>query len=311
MSLIHQSTLAFAIPYAMAAVGFSLLGLRGRRGLLVFLAACLPLAAAPCLIPSNRHLLRFLAALSAGYVGTKLYDVRYDSLRGDRPSFEEFLVFLVNPFTQVRRRLSLEPRAERKSDVLRLGTAVCVLGIAIPIWRFVFGRDWAGVPFLAEHAVKLFTLYLPLLAALSFGASLWRLLGGSARDHMNNPFLAQTPADFWRRYNRNMQQFFMEDIFMPLGGRHAPYRTLLLVFVLSGLLHEWIFGISTGRVQGYQMAFFSIQGISVAATARVRPRGWRAVAWTVGTFLFVVLSSILFFASMQGVAPFYSRAPLF
>jgi hypothetical protein len=46
--------------------------------------------------------------------------------------------------------------------------------------------------------------------------------GGSARDYMDRPFLARTPAEFWRRYNRNVQQFFLHDVFnpdFPLGRR--------------------------------------------------------------------------------------------
>jgi hypothetical protein len=45
----------------------------------------------------------------------------------------------------------------------------------------------------------------------------------------------------------------------------------------------------------------------VAATARVKARGWRAVSWTAGTLGFNFVSSVLFFASMNGLVPFYSR----
>jgi D-alanyl-lipoteichoic acid acyltransferase DltB (MBOAT superfamily) len=126
---------------------------------------------------------------------------------------------------------------------------------------------------------------------------------------MDHPYLAGTPADFWRRYNRNMQQFFLEDVFIPMGASRRPLVGILFVFAVSGLLHELVFGIASGRVQGFQMAFFLIQGLAVAATARIRPRGSRAVAWAIGTLVFVLITSTLFFASMQGVVPFYSPRP--
>jgi hypothetical protein len=72
-------------------------------------------------------------------------------------------------------------------------------------------------------------------------------------------------------------------------------------------MHEYIFGIAIGRVQGYQTAFFLLQGIAVAATARVKVRGWRAVPWTAGTLGFNLVSSVLFFASRYSLVPFYSR----
>jgi hypothetical protein len=60
-------------------------------------------------------------------------------------------------------------------------------------------------------------------------------------------------------------------------------------------------------VQGYQTGFFLLQGVAVAATARIKARGWRAVPWTAATFGFNLLSSVLFFASMNGLVPFYAR----
>jgi hypothetical protein len=105
-----------------------------------------------------------------------------------------------------------------------------------------------------------------------------------------------------------MQQFFWEDVVKPAGGLRAPIRTTLLVFTLSAILHEYLFGIAIGSVQGYQTAFFLLQGVAVAATARIKPTGWRAAPWPAGTLVFNLLSSVLFFASMNGLVPFYSRA---
>ena len=76
---------------------------------------------------------------------------------------------------------------------------------------------------------------------------------------------------------------------------------------MSAILHEYIFWIAVGRLQGYQTAFFLLQGLVVAATLKVRPRGWRAVAWGTGTLAFNLASSVLFFASMDEVLPFYAH----
>jgi hypothetical protein len=79
------------------------------------------------------------------------------------------------------------------------------------------------------------------------------------------------------------------------------------VFALSALLHEFIFLAAIGEVQGYQTAFFLIQGLAVASTAHVRVRGWHVFPWTVGTLAFNLLSSVLFFASIDQVALFYAN----
>jgi D-alanyl-lipoteichoic acid acyltransferase DltB (MBOAT superfamily) len=124
---------------------------------------------------------------------------------------------------------------------------------------------------------------------------------------MANPFAARTPADFWKRYNRPAQQFLYEDVFKPLGGRRSPVRATLATFLVSAIIHEYVFDIAVGRVQGYQAAFFLIQGLAVAATLRVRPAGRAAVPWVVGTFAFNLATSVLFFASIGEVLPFYAR----
>jgi D-alanyl-lipoteichoic acid acyltransferase DltB (MBOAT superfamily) len=142
--------------------------------------------------------------------------------------------------------------------------------------------------------------------ATGAAVAVWRLLGGTARDPMNNPFASRTPADFWRRYNRPAQQFLYEDLFRPLGGQHSPIRATLATFAISALIHEYVFDIAVGRIQGYQTAFFLVQGLAVAATLGVKPKGWRAVPWTAGTWVFTLASSVLFFASGDEVVPFYT-----
>jgi D-alanyl-lipoteichoic acid acyltransferase DltB (MBOAT superfamily) len=179
-----------------------------------------------------------------------------------------------------------------------------VIGSAIVLW--LFWLDWDGQQFALEHSAKVVGFYLALLPAAGAAVAVWRLVGGTARDSMDQPYLARTPADFWRRYNRPMQQFFYEDIFKPVGGIRSPIRATLLVFALSAIIHEYVFGIALGRVQGYQAAFFMVQGCAVVATMRIRPKQASPIPWIVGTFLFNLASSVLFFASMSGVMRFYA-----
>jgi D-alanyl-lipoteichoic acid acyltransferase DltB (MBOAT superfamily) len=136
----------------------------------------------------------------------------------------------------------------------------------------------------------------------------WSLLGGRGRDFMDNPFAARTPADFWRRYNRPVHQFLAEDVFVPAGGRRFPFRGALLAFVLSALIHEYVFSIPIGRIQGFQTTFFLLQGLAVAATMRLRPRGLAAAACVVATFAFNMATGVLFFASVNELLPFYRNS---
>jgi hypothetical protein len=298
---------AVALSYGIAIGSYPALLLPGRLGRYVVLTACGPVLVFPLLIPPGRPLLRFFAAVAAVMVAVKLYDVQCDRRRGSRPSLVPYASFLVNPFSLVRRRLADEPRPAAREDLSRFGRGALGLAAGIALLMGLFRVDWVGYPFLVEHVSKVTAFFVAVIFGLSALAALWRLAGGSARDYMDNPFVARTPADFWRRYNRPMHQFFWEDVFKPVGGLRAPTRATLLVFAASAVMHEYIFGIAVGRVQGYQTAFFLLQGAAVAATGRVRARGWRAVPWTAGTLGFNLVSSVLFFASMNGLVPFYSR----
>ena len=237
----------------------------------------------------------------------KLYDLHLGARRGHRPDLRTFLAFLPNLASGVLRKLDGEPRPSRREDLARL--LVFGLGSAPGAILLVglFRVDWRWLPFAVEHCAKVIAFFLLLVPSTAAAVAAWRLLGGRAREPMDNPFAARTPADFWRRYNRPAQQFFYEDVFKPLGGLRSPVRATLGTFAVSAVLHEYIFWIAVGRVQGYQTAFFLLQGLVVAATRKVRPRGWRAVAWGTGTLAFNLASSVLFFASLDEVLPFYTR----
>jgi hypothetical protein len=305
--VIGRLAAAVALSYGIAAATYPAVLLPGRIGRGAILAVGGSVMFSPWLIPPDRPLLRFFASIAAVSVAVKLYDIQFDLGRGSRPGPVPFAYFLGNPFALVRRRLADEPRPTARENVLKLALGVLGLGAGITLLVGLFRVDWKDYPFLLEHAAKVAAFYVAVLAGLDAVAALWRLAGGVARDYMHNPIAARTPADFWRRYNRPMQQFFWEDVFKATGGLRSPIRATLFVFAVSAVLHEYVFGIAIGRVQGYQTAFFLLQGLAVAATVRVKARGWRALPWTAATLGFNLVSSVLFFASINGLVRFYSR----
>ncbi len=277
-----------------------------RRPRLVILVALVPFALlSPAWISADQPFLRFLGAVCAVVVIMKLYDVHLGAHRGDVPDWRTFLVFLPNLASVVLRKLDDEPRPGREEDLIRLSKASLAACAAILGMVGVFQVDWRAYPFAVEHCVKVLGAFLILVPTTAAAASGLRLLGQRVREPMDNPFLSSTPADFWRRYNRPVTQFLYEDVFRPVGGRRSPIRATLVTFAVSGVLHEYIFDLSVRRIQGYQLAFFLIQGLAVAATMRLRPRGWRTFPWIVGTLAFNLTTGTLFFASVNEILPFY------
>ena len=297
----------FLAPYLVALAAFPHLAKRGPVPWSIPLGTCLLIVLSPWFVPADSPLLRFLASVSAAIVAIKVIDVSVDARQRSTPTWREYFDFLTNPFIYVRRCLVLERRPTMHENLLSLvgGLLGCAIGLALLVG--LFSVDWSSRHFFAEHVSKVVALMLSITTGLTAATAIWRLCGGTARDYMDKALVARTPAEFWRRYNRNMQQFFWHDIFRANGGRRAPIRTMLFVFALSALLHELIFSAAIGRVQGYQTAFFAVQGLAAALTARAKVKGWLAIPWAAGTLAFNLASSVLFFASIHGVVPFYSR----
>jgi hypothetical protein len=291
---------AAAAALAYAALG---IGARCRAAAVIGLIGIVLLT--PLLAPVDRPVLRLGSSMVAITMTVKLVDLLFHTSRRRRPGIREYAAFLPNPFGHVLRRLDDEPRPSWRSDLLRAASSAVGAVVLSVGFAGLFLVDWRRYPFLAEHSAKVLAFFgsLTLLAAVA--SSAWRLAGGRARDAMNFPVLARTPAELWRRYNRPAAQFFHEDVFLPLGGRRRPVLAVIGVFVVSAAVHEYVFWPPIGRVQGYQTAFFLVQGLAVLLTRRLRPRGLSAAVGILGTLAFNLITSVLFFASVGQFIPFY------
>jgi len=298
-------SLTIAFVAAIAFIAALRLGPGQRNG--IFLGPAIAILLAPLVVPPEATFARFLASVCSLLIGTKIYDLNLDADQTSRLGWGALLAFLPNWGSMVLRRLVLEPRPSQRDNWVRLARGLAGLGVSLAILCWLFRFDWSGQPFAIEHSVKVVALFCALIPAGGISICLWRLAGGQTRDWFDSFFLARTPADFWRRYNRPVQQFFFEDVFKRVGGFRSPARATLVTFTVSGVVHEYVFALATGRVRGYQMIFFLIHGCAVAATWRARPQGWRAVPWIGATWAFNLASSVFFFANLNGVLPFYSR----
>ncbi|MCB0121245.1 MAG: MBOAT family protein [Caldilineaceae bacterium] len=80
---------------------------------------------------------------------------------------------------------------------------------------------------------------------IAIGAA--RTLGFDLMENFRQPYLAQSLADFWRRWHISLSTWFRDYLYIPLGGsrvgRGHHYLNLLVVFIVSGLWHgaNWTF----------------------------------------------------------------------
>jgi len=299
----ERLALAVLVALVAALAFFPTLRLRHRLQTAAWLGCSAVVGLSPCLIPLDAPSLRFVASLFTITLLVKLYDVHRESRLCLSLGFWVYMAYLPNGFWLVLRRKPDPPSIGH--DFLSLGLRAPAALLLIVICVFLFQIDWSSSVAL-EYVLKVSAVVSAIVLATNAAAAGYRLVGGVASDFMGNPLIAPTPADFWRRWNIPAHQFLEEYAFKPAGGLRKPIRATLITFGISGIVHEYVFGIAAGRIQGWQFLFFIVQGVAVIATMRIRPKGRLVLLCVAATFVFNMASSVLFFVSVNRVVPFYS-----
>lgn len=295
---------AVIVAHVAALAFFPALCLRGAYRTSAWLLCSAIVALSPCLAPLQSLPWRFVSTLVAIGLLAKLYDLFRSGDQAFRQGLCFYFMWLPNSFWLLIQRIP--PPHSRRDDwnCLAAASIATVAGLALLV--AVFARDWSDRSLLLEHSLKVIATFTAVVSFAQLGAAAFRLAGEPALDPMRNPASASTPAEFWRRWNRPAQQFLEKYAFRPAGGPRHPVRATLVTFGVSAVVHEYVFGIASGRLQGWQALFFLIQGAATAATMRLRPKGWRLAIGQVLTIAFNLTTSILFFQSVNSVLPFYS-----
>jgi hypothetical protein len=295
---------AVVVAHVAALAFFPALCLRGPFRTLSWLLCSAFVALTPCLVPLGSPPWRFVSTLVAIALLAKLYDLFRSGDLAFRRGMLFYLAWLPNPFSLVLRRVP--PPKARRDDWNRLPLATIRSAACLAVLAGIVAFDWSHLSFVLEHSVKVLGTYATVVSFMQTGAVVCRLSGGVALDPMHSPAGAPTPAEFWRRWNRPAHQLLVTYAFRPAGGLHHPVRATLVTFAVSAAVHEYVFGIAAYRVQGWQAAFFLVQGVAAAASIRLRPAGWWLVLGQFLTIAFNLATSVLFFQSVNSVVPFYS-----
>jgi len=184
---------------------------------------------------------------------------------GARPSsFRSTAYFLAWVGMDARRFLNLRdvPRQPLRLEWL-FAIAKTFLGIAL-IW--LCARFAAPDPLLCGWIGMIgiiFVLHFGLFHLLSLA---WRWLGANAPPIMNAPLLSSSVAEFWgRRWNTAFHELVNQFTFRPVSRKLGVVPAMLLVFLLSGLIHDLLISLPAGGGFGLPTIYFLIQGFGVVA----------------------------------------------
>jgi len=92
----------------------------------------------------------------------------------------------------------------------------------------------------------------------------WRTVGVNALPLMCNPLRSASLADFWgKRWNTAFHELAMRFTFRPLRLCVGPAVATLLVFLLSGAIHELVISLPARGGYGLPTSYFVVQGLGL------------------------------------------------
>jgi len=104
--------------------------------------------------------------------------------------------------------------------------------------------DWStqtGVYPLVGSIVFSLYIYCDFSAYSDMACAVSRMLGFEVKNNFKNPYMATTLSQFWKRWHMTLNDWFIENVYIPLGGNRKgtirKYINVMLVFIFSGLWH--------------------------------------------------------------------------
>lgn len=136
-----------------------------------------------------------------------------------------------------------------------LGAAALWLGAPIAAARHPIIAAWVGM------IGVVFLLHFGLFHLLS---TLWRAFGINAPPIMRSPAAATSLSRFWgESWNAAFSELMHGVVFKPLTRSIGPRASLLIVFLISGGLHDLVISVPARGGYGLPTAYFVLQGLAL------------------------------------------------
>lgn len=216
-----------------------------------------------------------------------------------------------------KRRHSME-KVESGLKVFALGLAYKVLlaNRVGHLWTEVtaIGYESISTP-LAWMSIVAYSLqlYFDFYGYSLMAIGLGRMMGFDFPQNFNNPYMAVSMTDFWRRWHMTLGGWFREYVYIPLGGNRGGFaktvRNMFVVWLLTGLWHgaSWNFVL-------WGLLLFVLLFVEKAGLGKVLERHkalghiymilWIPLSWLV--FVITDLSQLGIY--LQKLFPFFGNA---
>lgn len=188
---------------------------------------------------------------------------------------EEYLSFMAGYTTNFAERPGPLSGEEETPDPGQLRLRA-LLKLAVPVIVILLNVKlglWRHTPPLCATAVKglLFIVGLSAQQDLVRAGLLKRGLRPDVSILDMRLFRSETFSGSLLRANPTTHQWLLRYVYLPLGGRTHPLRSILACYLLSGLWHEYLLSIASMRISGLWFAYFALNGLFVYGDGLLRP----------------------------------------
>lgn len=151
----------------------------------------------------------------------------------------------------------------------------------------VFGNPLHAHALTVILAILLFTfqLYADFSGYVDIARGAARIIGIDLAPNFNQPFLATSIADFWRRWHISLSTWFRDYVYIPLGGSRTTLwkweRNILITFILTGIWHGagWNFVVMGLLSAGYIIAGRFITPLRSVVLQRMQTYVLMSLCW--------------------------------
>ncbi len=170
---------------------------------------------------------------------------------------------------------------------------------------------YTGIQLVMATVLFAFQIYCDFSGYSDIAIGAANVMGFRLMRNFNHPYFAQNVSDFWRRWHISLSTWFMDYIYIPLGGsrkgKTRTYINLFITFMVSGLWHgaAWTFVI-WGAINGlYNVVHRALSGKKEQERRRAIKEGRElpatnpavALVKALGTFVLIDFTWIFFRAN--------------
>jgi alginate O-acetyltransferase complex protein AlgI len=160
---------------------------------------------------------------------------------------------------------------------------------------FAMPGQYTSLELLLAVYAYAFQIYCDFSAYTDIARGVSRWFGIELPENFNDPYLATSITDFWRRWHMTLSHWLRDYLYIPLGGNKygnaRTYANVLITMLLGGLWHgaSWTF-VAWGGLHGACLAIERAVGVRASAP----PAGLYAFLRRILTFHLVCLGWIFF-----------------